>query len=406
MSTYSGYDDEPRRYRNVRVRPRERDEPDYVREETYIERGKGSGPRGAELVYRGRDDSIEDIPRDFPPPGRGNRRVDDYDAPRRSKSTGGRRYDDDDRYTDYGQSVASSRYDRRGGSRRDDRDYDSEYSRSPSPRRNRKSSNSGGIGDILKSIGAGGIVGGLLGNKDKGRDRSRSRSRGGRSARSRSRGARSRRDYSSSRSRSRGGNNNERKWAQAAQAALVAGAVEAFRSRKEPGPWTGEKGKRIATAALGAGGIDGLMQDRNPDEKSKRHLATAVLGGMAASRLANGSRANSRDREDRSEYSPERRPRSRSRSVIDRLRGRSKSRGRPASPDGGGGNGAVKGLLGAGAIAAAGKALYNKARSKSRKRRSPSNSSADSYRRYSPDRRSFRSGRSGRTGRSRSRSRY
>lgn len=363
----------------VRVRPRERDEPDYVREETYIERGKGSGPRGAELVYRGRDDSIEDIPRDFPPPGRGNRRVDDYDAPRRSKSTGGRRYDDDDRYTDYGQSVASSRYDRRGGSRRDDRDYDSEYSRSPSPRRNRKSSNSGGIGDILKSIGAGGIVGGLLGNKDKGRDRSRSRSRGGRSARSRSRGARSRRDYSSSRSRSRGGNNNERKWAQAAQAALVAGAVEAFRSRKEPGPWTGEKGKRIATAALGAGGIDGLMQDRNPDEKSKRHLATAVLGGMAASRLANGSRANSRDREDRSEYSPERRPRSRSRSVIDRLRGRSKSRGRPASPDGGGGNGAVKGLLGAGAIAAAGKALYNKARSKSRKRRSPSNSSADSY---------------------------
>lgn len=62
MSTYDGYgdygyDDEPRRYRNVsghaahvrhagdmlltaaskvRTRPRERDEPDYVREETYI----------------------------------------------------------------------------------------------------------------------------------------------------------------------------------------------------------------------------------------------------------------------------------------------------------------------------------------------------------------------------------
>lgn len=413
MSAYDGYDDEPRRYRNVsetatttsaavpdsdspaditttkvRTRPRERDEPDMVREEVYIERGKGAGPRGTDLVYRGRDDSIEDIPRDFPPPGRDRRSgYDDYAAPRRSKSTGGRRYDDysdDDRYTDYGAPAAAGaagyaagrhRSDRDRRHRRDDRDYDSEYSNSP-PRRERKKS---GVGDLLGSLGLGGLVGGLAGgNKD--RSRSRSGSRGGRSARSRSRGARSRRGYSSDgsgRSRSRGGN-SERKWAQAAQAALVAGAVEAFRSRKTPGPWTGEKGKRIATAALGAGGIDGLVSGRNPDEKSKRHLAEAVIGGLGINRVANGSRSQVRGRDDSRSVSPDGRPRSRSRSVIDRLRGRSQSRGRN-SEAGGGGGGVGKGLLGAGAAAVAGKAIFDRVRSKSRKRRSPSSSSADSY---------------------------
>lgn len=413
MSAYDGYDDEPRRYRNVsetaaattaehpdsgspaditatkvRTRPRERDEPDLVREEVYIERGKGSGPRGAELVYRGRDDSIEDIPRDFPPPGRDSRRS-GYDDSRRSKSTGGRRYDDysdDDRYTDYGgpavagaAGYAAGRHrsdrDRDRRYRRDDRDYDSEYSTSP-PRRERKKS---GVGDLLGSLGLGGLVGGLAGGK-KERSRSRSGSRGGRSARSRSRGARSRRGGSSGSSRSRsGGGNNERKWAQAAQAALVAGAVEAFRARKIPGPWTGEKGKRIATAALGAGGIDGLVSGKNPEDKSKRHLAEAVIGGLAINRAANGSRSQVRGDDSRS-VSPDGRPRSRSRSIVDRLRGRSQSRGRNSEAGGnGGGNGLGKGLLGAGAAAAVGTALLNRVRSKSRKRRSPSSSSADSY---------------------------
>ncbi|CZT22852.1 uncharacterized protein RCC_08558 [Ramularia collo-cygni] len=393
MSAYDGYDDEPRRYRNVRTRPRERDEPDLVREEVYIERGKGPGPRGAELVYRGRDDSTEDIPRDFPPPGRGSRRSEygDYSAPRRSKSTGGRRYDDDyysddDRYTDYagpaaagaaGYAAGRGRYDRERRHKRDDRDYESEYSNSP-PRRERKKS---GVGELLGSLGLGGLVGGLAGgNKDKDRSRSRSGSRGGRAGRSRSRGARSRRGPSSDgsgRSRSRGGN-SERKWAQAAQAALVAGAVEAFRSRKTPGPWTGEKGKRIATAALGAGGIDGLVSGKDPGEKSKRHLAGAVIGGLGINRAANGARSQVRGGDSRS-VSPDGRPRSRSRSIIDRFRGRSQSRGRN-SEAGGGGNGALgKGLLGAGAAAVAGKALFDRVRSKSRKRRSPSNSSSDSY---------------------------
>lgn len=383
----------------VRTRPRDRDEPDYVREETYIERGKGPGPRNAELVYRGRDDSIEDIPRDFPPGyrrGGNSRDYDDYDAPRRSKSAAGsRRYsDDDDRYTDYAAGGAAGYAAGRGRDRdhrrRDDRDYDSEYSRSP-PRRERKKS---GVGELVESLGLGGLIGGVLGNKDKGRDSSP----GGRSARSRSRGGRSRRGYSSDRSdrsRSRGPGDkskSERKWAQAAQAALVAGAVEAFRSRQEPGPWTGAKGRRIATAALGAGGIDGLI-DRDPEKKSKRHLAEAVIGGLAANRLANGPRSKSQVRgADSRDVSPDSRaPRSRSRSVIDRLRGRSQSRGRAPDEQGGGTSGALKGLVGAGALAAAGKAVFDRVRSKSRKRRSPSrSSSADSYvpsRRRARDRR-------------------
>lgn len=360
-----------------------------MREETYIERGKGPGPRNAELVHRGREDSIEDIPRDFPPPGRDYRGSrggrDDYDAPRRAKSTGGRRYDDydDDRYTDYAAPAAAGAAGYAAGRRRDrrhrdDRDYDSDYSRSP-PRHERKKS---GVGELVESLGLGGLVGGVLGSK--GRDRSRSGSRGGRSVRSRSRGARSRRgsEYGSDRSRSRGNDKgrSERKWAQAAQAALVAGAVEAFRSRREPGPWTGEKGRRIATAAIGAGGIDGLI-DRDPDKKSKRHLAEAVIGGLAANRLANGPRGKSQTRGfDSRDTSPNGRPRSRSRSVIDRLRGRSQSRGRGQDGEGGGSSGAIKGLVGAGALAAAGKAVYDRVRSKSRKRRSRSrDSSADSY---------------------------
>jgi hypothetical protein len=369
-----------------------------VREETYIERGKGAGPR--DLVFRGRDDSVEDIPRDFPPPGRDYRRSRDYEdsaPPRRARSQrGGGRYDyddyDDDRSTNYGAAAAGGaagyaagrRAERRERRRRDDRGYDSDYSDSPPPRRHERKKS--GFQDTLEGLGLGGIAGAVLGNRGKDRDRSRSSSRGGRSVKSgRSRSRVSRRRYSSdegsrSRSRPRDKRQTERKWAQAAQAALVAGAVTAFRSRNEPGPWTGEKGKRIATAALGAGGIDGLL-DRDPDKKSKRHLAEAVIGGLAANRLANGPRSKSRGR-DRA-YSPDGLPaRSRSRSILDRFRGRSQSRGRPGSEageGGGGGMNALKGLAGGAAVAAAGKAIYDRVRSKSRKRRSPSNSSADSY---------------------------
>lgn len=394
MSAYGDYD-EPRRYRTTRTRPRERDEPDYVREETYIERGKGAGPR--ELVFRGRDDSVEDIQRDFPPPsGRDRLRPnDDYGAPRRARSARGR-YDDDyddDRYTDYGgpaaagaaAGYAAGRRDkdrRRRRPVRDDRDYDSEYSDSP-PRRDRRKS---GVGEVLEGLGLGGLAGAVLGNKNKDKDRGRDRS-DDRSVRSRSRRGSSRgrgRDDSSS---DEGGGQNKtgRKWAQAAQAALIAGAVEAFRARNEPGPWTGDKGKRIATAAIGAGGIDRIL-DKNPDQKSKRHLAEAVIGGLAATRLANGARSKSRggDRgESPDSYLSGRTGRTgRSRSIVDRFRGRSQSRGRPDGAQGGGGGGGngIKELVAGGALAAAGKAIYDRVRSKSRNNRRRSRSgSADSY---------------------------
>ncbi|PNS19838.1 hypothetical protein CAC42_7805 [Sphaceloma murrayae] len=375
----SDYDD-GRRYRSTRTRPRDRGDPEYVREETYVERGKGPPPR--DLVYRHRDDSVEDIPRDFPPPNADRRRpARDYydDPPRRARSAVGRsrRYDDyDDDYDIPAAAGAAGYAAGRQRERRRHRDYDREYdSDSPSPHRRRdRDRRKSGVGEVLEGLGLGGVAGALLGGGSKDRSRSRDRHRDRDSDRDYRRDSARRRRHSdssgSSRSRSRGGRGGaktERKWAQAAQAALVAGAVEAFRSRKEPGPWTGDKGRRIATAALGAGGIDGLV-DRDPDKKSKRHLAEAVIGGLAANRLANGPRGRSVDANGRP------RSRSRSRSIF----GRSMSRGRGKDAQAGGGN-PLKEIAAGGALAAAGKAIYDRVRSKSRRRRSPSTSSTDSY---------------------------
>ncbi|KAF2842555.1 hypothetical protein M501DRAFT_926913 [Patellaria atrata CBS 101060] len=338
MSEY-GYDNPPRRYRSTRARDRE---PEYV-ETTYVERGTGRPPQ--DLAYRPREDSIEDIPRDFPPPGADYRRS-GYGGPARTRSVGRRDYYDDG-YSDFAGSTRGphNRYDDRDG-------YHSDYYDRPRHKERRKSK----VGEVLEDLGLGGVAGAIIG---KNRSRSHSRHRGG---------GRHDDDYSDrDRSRDRGhGARTERKWQQAAQAALVAGAVEAFRSRKEPGPWTGEKGTRIATAALGAAGIDGLV-DRDPNKKSKRHLAESVIGGLAANRIANGSRSQSRSR-GRS------RSRSRSRSIF----GRSKSRGRSRSSSSSGGGGLGK-LAGAGAIAAAGKALYSRYRSKSRRRSHSRDSSVDSF---------------------------
>lgn len=79
---------------------------------------------------------------------------------------------------------------------------------------------------------------------------------------------------------------------------MTAGAVEAFRARKEPGDWSGPKGKRVLTAALAAGGTDGLV-DKDPDSHSKRHFIESTLAGLATNRLVNGSRSRSRSRHGR-----------------------------------------------------------------------------------------------------------
>jgi hypothetical protein len=110
-------------------------------------------------------------------------------------------------------------------------------------------------------------------------------------------GSHSRRGSDESRdTRSRGGGKSERgkspegaaKYQQAAKAALLAGATEAFRVRNEPGGLAGNS-KRILTAAIGAGGIDAAA-DRDPEKHSKRHILEAVVGGLAANYAVNGAK--------------------------------------------------------------------------------------------------------------------
>ncbi|KAF1840786.1 uncharacterized protein K460DRAFT_347070 [Cucurbitaria berberidis CBS 394.84] len=351
MSEYSY--DIPRRHRTR--------DPEYVTETTYIERGGRAAPV-RDLAYRpAREDSIEDIARDFPPPGAEYRQTkyrEEYAPPRRTRSVN-RGYDDD--Y--YG------RHDRGRGRR--DRDYDDDYSEvSSRPKPSRRKSIVEQVKEFGESAGLGGVIGAVTGRS---RSRPRRDDRGYDSDKnSYYDDRRDRRHDSRSSSRSRGGRKSE-KWEQAAKAAIVAGAVEAFRSRNVPGPWTGAKGQRIATAALGAAGIDGLI-DRDPEKHEKRHVVESALGGLVATRLANGSRSNSRVRGRDGSRS---RSRSRSRSIF----GRSRSRGRSQSRDGEheGGNGLAK-VAGTGAVIAAGKALYDRVRSKSRSRKERSrSSSADSY---------------------------
>ncbi|KAL1604477.1 hypothetical protein SLS59_003670 [Nothophoma quercina] len=371
--------------------PRRHREPEYVTETTYIERG-GRGAPVRDLVYRpAREDSIEDIPRDFPPPGAEYRQTkyrEEY-APRRARSVN-RGYDDD-HYDD-----------RRRRDYYDDRDS---YA-GDRPKPQRRKSIVDRAKDIGEAAGLGGVIAAVTG-RSRSRSRSRPRRRDDRGYDSdrryddydRRRDDRSSRYDSRSRSRSRGGRKSE-KWEQAAKAAIVAGAVEAFRSRNVAGPWTGAKGQRVATAALGAAGIDGLI-DRDPEKHEKRHVAESAIGGLLANRAVNGSRSRSRVRRDES---PGGRSRSRSRSIF----GRSRSRGRSRSTEARDreGNPIAK-IAGTGAVLAAGKALYDRVRSKSRgggrsrsrsrsrnRRDRSRSSSADSYVPSRRNRRSYSRGRS------------
>jgi hypothetical protein len=358
MSDYD-YDDRPRRRRGTRTR-----EPEYIQtEETYI--AKGPGYR-QDLVLRQRDDDHDDY----------RSRASDYPASRRARSHGHRDRDrdsrdgyDDDAYSDYSRSRRrSSRYD----------DANSYYSEDD--RRSRRKSK---VGEALEGVGLGGIVAAVTGNA-----RSRSRRRRGSDLDRRS-------ERSNSRSHSR---DNRKKWQQAAKAAAAAGIIEAVRSRKDPA-----RIQRVATAALSAAGIDGFL-DRDPESKSKRHIIESVVGGLGVNRLANGPRDKSGSR-GRSRSRSGSRAGSRAPSVMERLRSRSRSvfgRGRSQSrgpATGGGGAGrTLKELAAVGGVAAVGKAIYDRVRSKSRGRlqRDRSVSSDDSYvpprrQRYNPRRDNDRS---------------
>jgi hypothetical protein len=112
----------------------------------------------------------------------------------------------------------------------------------------------------------------------------------GGSGRDDKRDGRSRRGSSDSdRSRSGGKNENVNRIQKAAMASLIAGATEAFRVSKEPGSWKGEKTKRILTAAAGAGAIDSAQ---NPEKSGKLGILESVIGGLVGNRVINGSKSN------------------------------------------------------------------------------------------------------------------
>ncbi|RAL11473.1 uncharacterized protein BO97DRAFT_443830 [Aspergillus homomorphus CBS 101889] len=275
----------------------------------------------------------------IPPQGKPARAATVHESVRRSHSMNNR----DPYYNDGSDYYRPSH---RRSRRHDDRHDRGRYSRSPSesrspPPRRRKSISE-------QALGALGL-GSLASSGSRHRERGRSQDRDRKSY-----------SYSPSPTRSRSRHRREKseqRIAQAMRAALTAGAIEAFRVRKDPGEWTGEKGKRILTAAIAAGGTDGLV-DRDPKKHSKRHVVESTLAGLAANHFLNGSRSRSRSR--------------------GRHHHRSQS------------NSGVKNLAATGALAAIGKEAYDRFRSRSRPRdRSRGRSSSvDSYDDRRPRRRS------------------
>jgi hypothetical protein len=83
---------------------------------------------------------------------------------------------------------------------------------------------------------------------------------------------------------------------QAAGAALITAAVEAFRLRHDHGPWVGDKGGRVVTAALGAGAIEAGLASRNPDRHVGRNVIVSAIGGLLLNRVANGKDPDRHDR--------------------------------------------------------------------------------------------------------------
>ncbi|KAF2973089.1 hypothetical protein GQX73_g462 [Xylaria multiplex] len=168
-------------------------------------------------------------------------------------------------------------------------------------------------------------------------------------------GSRSRRGSSPDSHRSR--DNPSARMQKAAKASLIAGAAEAFHIAKEPGGWQGEKMKRVITAAAGAAAVDAA---HDPSKDSKRHLFESVLGGLLGNRMLNGSRKDIEE---------------------DRSTGRSRSRSRARSSSRGRGPGlAALATAGLGALGAK-KLVESRSRSRSRARSDDSYDDRDDSRR-------------------------
>jgi len=152
-----------------------------------------------------------------------------------------------------------------------------------------KKSHKNFLESALAAAGLGGAVKALTGGKD---DKSDARSRRDSRSRSRSRStSRSRGKGDRDRDRDKDGKSDgANKIQKAAMASLIAGATEAFRISKQPGSWKGEKVKRIVTAAAGAATLDAAQDSDKAG--SKLGLAEAVVGGLLGNRLVNGSKKN------------------------------------------------------------------------------------------------------------------
>ncbi|KAI2634001.1 hypothetical protein GGS21DRAFT_123143 [Xylaria nigripes] len=89
---------------------------------------------------------------------------------------------------------------------------------------------------------------------------------------------------------------NAERWQAAARAALEAGGLTAFRLRKEPGSWTGDKATKVATAAIGAAAMDAFMdEDPRGARGGVKGLAEGAISSLIASQIVGkGSRRRGR----------------------------------------------------------------------------------------------------------------
>ncbi|KAJ5562027.1 hypothetical protein N7535_003510 [Penicillium sp. DV-2018c] len=278
---------EDRRYREPRDRYDPYDDP----------RGHYRRHERDSYVPRASTDSVEEVQRDYPPgSARAYERAYDSRPTRRPVYQNARRASSVSSYDPrYDAAYRTSRPRRARhhedrSSRRPLYDSASSPSRSPPRHRRRKSFSE-------QALGALGLGGAAASSSRGGHGRGRSHARHRRRSYSRSS------SDSRSPSRHRGSSKREKseqRIAQAARAALTAGAVEAFKQRKQPGEWAGAKGKRVLTAAIAAGGTDGLV-DKDPSKHGSRHVVESTLAGLAASHfVGGGSRSRSRGGKGRS----------------------------------------------------------------------------------------------------------